>query len=100
MWTGGQGRMTANRDTKPSADGSFVIALRAKPRSSLSTLEPDGAGNWIARLRSSPVDGKANAELIALVTKHFGCVKSSVSVISGATARLKLVKIEGAIVPR
>jgi uncharacterized protein YggU (UPF0235/DUF167 family) len=39
------------------------------------------------------VDGKANAELIALVAKQFGCARSSVSVISGTAARLKLVRI-------
>ncbi len=88
--------MTTVRETRPSGNAPFVIAIRAKPRSSLSALEADDAGNWIARLRSSPVDGKANAELIGLVAKHFGCAKSAVSVISGATARLKLVRIDGA----
>lgn len=73
--------------------GSFVITVRAKPRSSVSALEQDATGTWIARLRSSPVDGKANEELVALVARHFGCPRSAVSVISGATARLKLVRI-------
>jgi uncharacterized protein YggU (UPF0235/DUF167 family) len=41
------------------------------------------------------VDGKANAELIALVAKHFGCTRSCVSIVSGATARVKLVRISG-----
>jgi uncharacterized protein YggU (UPF0235/DUF167 family) len=74
---------------------SFVITVRVKPRSSVSALEPQSPGTWIARLRSSPVDGKANAELVALVAKHFGCARSCVAVISGATARLKLVRISG-----
>ncbi len=69
--------------------------VRAKPRSSVSTLEQDSADRWVARLRSSPVDGKANAELIALVAKHFGCARSCVSIVSGSTARLKLVKVSG-----
>jgi uncharacterized protein YggU (UPF0235/DUF167 family) len=75
---------------------SFVISVRAKPRSPVSSLETDASGNWIARLRSSPVDGKANAELISLISKHFACPKSSVVVISGASARLKLVRVSGA----
>ena len=74
---------------------SFVIAVRAKPRSHISSLELESSGTWVARLRSSPVDGKANAELIALVARHFGCPKSGVSVVSGASARLKHVKIAG-----
>lgn len=87
--------MTSRRATKEAGDGSFVITVRAKPRSPVSSLEPDDSGTWIARLRSSPVEGKANAELIGLVAKHFGCPKSSIAVVSGASARLKLVRISG-----
>ena len=71
----------------------FVISVRAKPRSSVGSIEQDAAGTWVARLKASPVDGKANEELVALVAKHFGCARSSVAIISGATARLKLVRI-------
>ncbi len=87
--------MNARRATSSSTDASFVITVRAKPRSSVSALEAETPGTWIARLRSSPVDGKANAELIALVAKHVGCARSCVSVVSGTTARLKLVRIAG-----
>jgi len=79
---------------------SFIIKVRAKPRSSVSTLEQDSPASWVAHLRSSPVDGKANAELIALVAKHFGRARSRVSVISGFTARLKLVKVAGIAGPQ
>ena len=85
---------------KPPGDNSFVITVRAKPRSRVSSLELDSPGTWVARLRSSPVEGEANAELVGLVAKHFGCSKSSVSIVSGASARLKLVKISGATATR
>ena len=88
--------MAGRRATKSSGDNSFVITVRAKPRSAVSLLEAEASGIWIARLRSSPVDGKANVELIGLVAKHFGCPRSSVAVISGTSARLKLVRISGA----
>jgi uncharacterized protein YggU (UPF0235/DUF167 family) len=88
--------MANRRAKKTSNDKSFVITVRAKPRSAVSSLEAAASGVWIARLRSAPIDGKANAELIGLVAKHFGCSKSSVAVVSGAAARLKLVKISGA----
>ena len=87
--------MTARRTTPQAYPAPLVITVRAKPRSSISTLEQESTGTWVARLRSSPVDGKANAELVALVAKYFGCTRSCVSVISGAPARLKLVKISG-----
>ena len=51
-------------------------------------------GPWLAQLKSPPVDGKANQELIAVVAKHFGCAKTSVSIKSGASGRMKLVQVE------
>jgi uncharacterized protein len=89
--------MTARRDRKSPGNGSFVITVRAKPRSLVSSLEAEGSGTWIARLRSGPSQGKAIAELIGLVANHFGCPKSAVTVISGASARLKLVRVSGVI---
>jgi uncharacterized protein (TIGR00251 family) len=87
--------MRNRRAPKTPGNDSFVITVRAKPLSPVSALESEGSGNWLARLRSSPVDGKANAELIGLVAKQFGCPKSSVAIVSGASARMKLVRISG-----
>lgn len=87
--------MTARRATKSAGDNSLILTVRAKPYSSASSLETDGSGAWIARLRSSPVEGKANAELIGLVARHFRCPKSSISIVSGASGRLKRVRISG-----
>jgi uncharacterized protein (TIGR00251 family) len=51
-------------------------------------------GTWLAQVKAPPVDGKANQELIALVAAHFHCSKSAVSIKSGASGRMKLVRIE------
>lgn len=72
----------------------MVIQVRVKPRSLTSQLEKADDGTWTAHLKSPPVDGKANAELIALVAKYFSVSKSAISIKSGASARLKLVKID------
>jgi hypothetical protein len=50
-------------------------------------------GVWTARLKSPPVDGKANQELIALVARHFKVPKAAVTIKSGASARLKWLTI-------
>lgn len=42
-----------------------------------------------------PEDGKANKEMISFLAKSWGVPKSSISLISGATNRQKLVLIEG-----
>jgi uncharacterized protein (TIGR00251 family) len=74
--------------------GPTVIQVKVKPNARVSVLEPTEAGGWLARLKSPPVDGRANAELIALVARHFECPKSAVSIKSGASGRMKLVRIE------
>jgi uncharacterized protein len=71
-----------------------VITVRVKPSSRVSLLEQQEGGVWLAQLRSPPIDGKANEELLALVARHFGCRKSAVSLKSGASARTKLVRVE------
>ena len=71
-----------------------VLRVKVKPNSRVSTLAQSGEGTWLAHLKSPPVDGKANRELIALVAEHFHCSKSAVSIKSGASGRMKLVRIE------
>ena len=72
-----------------------VIQVKVKTQSRVSQLTPSPQGHWLASLKSAPVDGQANAELIALVAKHLGCRKAQVSIKSGATSRMKLVKVDG-----
>jgi uncharacterized protein len=70
-----------------------TLTIHVKPRSRVSALERGADGAWTARLRSPPVDGKANRELIELVARRFGCPKSAVSIKSGASGRVKRVTI-------
>jgi len=71
-----------------------MIQVRVKPSARTSAFVEDSPGLWCAQLKSPPVDGKANDELISLVAKEFGCRKSAVSIKSGASGRIKLVRIE------
>ena len=70
------------------------LTVKVKPNARESRLEELPDGTWLAALKSPPVDGKANAELIALVARQFGCPKSRVVIRRGASGRLKLVTIE------
>jgi len=71
-----------------------VIQIKVKPNSRASLLQRKDDGTWLAQIKSPPVDGKANEELIALVARHFKCHKSDVSIKSGGSSRIKLVQIE------
>ena len=70
-----------------------VLLVKAKPNARVSALALQDDGTWLAQLKSPPVDGKANAELIALLAGHFGCRKQDVTIKAGAGARLKRVLI-------
>ena len=70
------------------------LQIKVKPNSKVSVLVQRQDGTWEAKLKSPPVDGKANEELVGLVAKHFDCRKAAVAIKSGASARNKLVIIE------
>ena len=72
-----------------------TLQIKVKPNARVSMLDQQADGTWLAQLKSPPVDGKANLELIALVAKHFGRRKSQVSIRSGASGRMKLVEVNG-----
>jgi uncharacterized protein YggU (UPF0235/DUF167 family) len=71
-----------------------LLTVKVKPYARASTFAPAGDGTWLAQLKSAPVDGKANEELIRLVAAHFGCARSAVSIRRGASGRQKLVQVD------
>jgi len=72
----------------------ITLQIKVKPNARASALVQADDGSWLAQLKSPPVDGKANAELIALIAAHFGCRKADVVIKAGASARLKRVVID------
>ncbi|MCZ2498303.1 hypothetical protein GN316_16205 [Xylophilus sp. Kf1] len=73
-----------------------TVQVRVKPNARVSQLNPCEDGTWLALIKSPPVDGKANAELVLLVAAAFACRRSAVTIRSGASGRMKLVDIDGA----
>ena len=51
-------------------------------------------GSLTVQLKSPPVDGKANRELVELLAKELDVSKSRIQIKSGATSRNKRVEIE------
>jgi hypothetical protein len=72
-----------------------IIQVKVTPRARESSLTQMADGTWVAKLKSPPVDGKANAELIALLAEQFKCSKSAVSIKAGTSGRMKLIRIAG-----
>jgi uncharacterized protein YggU (UPF0235/DUF167 family) len=75
--------------------GAQRLLVKVKPNARQSSLQRQPDGSWLALLKSPPVDGKANAELIALVAREFGCARSAVGIATGAGSRTKRVRIAG-----
>lgn len=76
------------------------LSVRLTPnggRDAIDGLETvsDGECYLKARVSVAPEKGKANKALIALLSKSLGISKSTLSIISGDTARKKILRIEG-----
>ena len=72
------------------------ISVRLQPRASRDEiLGWNEEGTLRVRVMAPPVGGAANAALVRLLAKRLGVAKSNISLVSGATARNKIVEIEG-----
>jgi uncharacterized protein (TIGR00251 family) len=76
-------------------DDGLVVAIRVTPRGGRDAITAGTDAHLAARLAAAPVDGKANAALIALVARSFGVAKRDVTLIGGETARLKRLHVAG-----
>ena len=68
--------------------------VKVKPNAKQQCITEAADGSLTVQLKSPPVDGKANAELVELLAKHYGVAKSSVVILVGVTGRSKLVEID------
>ncbi|WP_199248890.1 DUF167 domain-containing protein [[Phormidium] sp. ETS-05] len=69
-----------------------LIQVKVKPNSKQQkiTLEPDGS--LTVQLKSPPVDGKANQELIAILAEQFQVPKSQINIKFGHSSKTKLIE--------
>jgi uncharacterized protein (TIGR00251 family) len=71
----------------------FVV--RAKPRASRSRVVGVKEGELQVSLAAPPVDGEANAELVATLARVLGIPKRDVAIVRGESSRTKLIEIRG-----
>ncbi len=75
-------------------NNALIFTVRVVPRASKSEIVGAYDGAIKVRIASSPVDGAANTELIKFLAKTFNVSKSEVEIISGATSKIKQIKIQ------
>ena len=73
------------------------IYVKVSPRSSRNAVQKISEGEYKVRLTAPPVDGEANKMLIELMAEHFGVAKNSVKILSGKTAKIKLLEIGNSV---
>ncbi len=68
--------------------------IKVKPSSKIQKIQEEADGSLTVHLKSPPVDGKANEELIKLLAKKFDVPKSYITIKSGSSSRQKLIEID------
>ena len=71
------------------------VEIRLQPRGGRDAVVGERDGAVLIRISAPPVDGKANAALIAFVAKRLGVPKGSVTIVRGETARNKVIRVDG-----
>ena len=71
------------------------LEIRLQPGGGRDQVMGERDGAVLIRIAAPPVDGKANAALIAFVAKTLGVPKGSVAIIRGETSRNKVIRVAG-----
>jgi len=83
----------------PVSDG-VRVAVKLTPKASRTALQgvaPEAGGGVVlkASVTTVPEDGKANAALIALLSKAWRLPKGAFTIVAGATDRRKTIHVAG-----
>jgi uncharacterized protein (TIGR00251 family) len=79
----------------------IVVTVRLTPkggRDAIDAIEQlaDGRSVLKVRVRAAPTEGEANAALVKLIARTLDVAPRDVTLVAGATARLKRLRIGGA----
>lgn len=81
-------------------DQTLLCRFRVQPRSGQDRFAGTVGDRMKVRIRSAPVDGKANDALLAFLAKSFRVPRSNVKLVSGRSGKNKLVEIRTpAVIP-
>ena len=69
------------------------IIVKAKPNSRQDLIEKIDESNYMVSVTAPPIGGKANAAIIKLLADYFHTKPYFITIISGHTARVKVIEI-------
>lgn len=70
----------------------MIIRVKVKPNSSKQSVESFGNGRYLVYLKSVPENGKANIELLNLLSKELGVPPKSLKIKFGQTSDEKIIE--------
>ena len=73
----------------------LTFSARVQPKASADRIVGEHAGALKVSVTAAPEKGRANAALIALLSKVLGVPKSQIDIVRGESSRLKTVRIRG-----
>jgi len=76
-------------------EGDALVRVRLQPRARGDEIVGERAGALLVRVSAPPLDGRANQALCRLLAKAAGVPAGRASVVKGASARDKVVRLEG-----
>ncbi|MBI4232377.1 DUF167 domain-containing protein [Candidatus Peregrinibacteria bacterium] len=73
-----------------------IKVIPKSPKNEIVEIMTDAEGEETIKIRikAVPEKGKANKELIKFLSKELGLSSSSISIISGKSEQLKLIKVK------
>lgn len=76
-------------------DDGVLLFVKVIPKSSSNTVVGLEGDRLKVKVTAVPEKGKANQAVIKLLSKYLGIPKSSITIISGETAKQKTVFLQG-----
>jgi uncharacterized protein (TIGR00251 family) len=75
--------------------GAVTLELLVQPRASRTRVVGEHDGRLKVQLAAPPVDGEANAALVAFLARALGVRQGDVAVLRGEAGRRKTVRVAG-----
>lgn len=71
------------------------ISIKVKTNAKENKVEKMEGLNYIVKVKTAPIEGKANEAIIKALSEFFGIPKSNITIKSGLTSKQKIVEIIG-----
>lgn len=69
------------------------ILVKVKTLAKLEKVEKKDDGSLLVHVNSAPIDGKANAAVLKLLSKYLKIPKSRLSIVRGLKSKNKIIEV-------